>query len=145
MCVKIPTGSHLHRVYNTESELTERLLSEREILETLSPALRTKVVLHVNKQVLGGVDIFDSDVVDPEFTILIISSLKPVYYAPDEIVVREGDPGSHMYIISKGEVEVIKYDTLRIAVLTEGNYFGEMALFDERFLGMPDGTKSLSA
>ena len=41
----------------------------------MSPALRAKVVMHVNKAVLGKVHFFDGT--DPEFVMLIIQALKP--------------------------------------------------------------------
>ena len=33
-----------------------------------------------------------------------------------------------MYILAKGQVEVLRWDSFRVAVLTEGQYFGEMAV-----------------
>lgn len=58
----------------------------------------------------------------------------PKQFAKDEYVCYEGQPGSEMYIILKGSVGV--YLTSAIGTLTEvaqiqqGNFFGEMALFD---------------
>jgi len=46
-------------------------------------------------------------------------------------IVREGDPGGTMYVIGSGQVEVLLATgagRLRVAVLNEGDYFGEMAL-----------------
>jgi len=52
----------------------------------------------------------------------------------EEIVVREGEPGDTMFLIISGEFSVIQshgteHETL-INTITEGNYFGEMALFE---------------
>lgn len=58
----------------------------------------------------------------------------PKQFAKDEYICYEGQPGSEMYIILKGSVGV--YLTSAIGTLTEiaqipqGNFFGEMALFD---------------
>jgi CRP/FNR family transcriptional regulator, cyclic AMP receptor protein len=41
----------------------------------------------------------------------------------------EGDPGDRMYAIRSGEVEIFQ-DGKRIATLTSGDIFGEMALID---------------
>ena len=50
-------------------------------------------------------------------------------------VVREGEPGDTMYLIVKGKVNVTKAGddgcSLTLAELGEGDYFGEMALFEE--------------
>lgn len=51
-----------------------------------------------------------------------------------EIVFRQGEPGTEMYIIRDGNVRVVRdVETGRqeIATLTEGDFFGEMAIFDD--------------
>jgi CRP/FNR family cyclic AMP-dependent transcriptional regulator len=50
------------------------------------------------------------------------------------IIVREGEVGNCMYVIQQGQVEVLlrKGDVdVCVAVLGEGDFFGEMALFDQ--------------
>ena len=55
-------------------------------------------------------------------------------YNKDTIMFFEGDPGNRCYIILKGEVRISKYipniGEEALAVLKEGDYFGEMALID---------------
>ena len=53
-------------------------------------------------------------------------------YHDGDIIVRQGEEGSCMYVIQRGEVEVLlkKGDKdVCVAVLREGDFFGEMALF----------------
>jgi len=54
---------------------------------------------------------------------------------PDgEVIVRQGEVGNCMYVIQQGQVEVLlkKGDAdVCVAVLGEGDFFGEMALFDQ--------------
>ena len=49
-----------------------------------------------------------------------------------QVVVKEGDPGDKFYVIATGKVEVHTSgqhgERLRLAVLAEGDYFGEIAL-----------------
>ncbi len=56
-------------------------------------------------------------------------------FEPDEIIVREGEPGDSFYVIREGHVHVVKYIGERELVLAElglGEGFGEMALmFDQ--------------
>jgi CRP-like cAMP-binding protein len=55
-------------------------------------------------------------------------------YADGEVVVRQGEVGNCMYVIQGGQVEVLlrKGDNdVCVAVLSEGDFFGEMALFDQ--------------
>jgi CRP/FNR family cyclic AMP-dependent transcriptional regulator len=54
-------------------------------------------------------------------------------YRDGEDIVRQGDSGNCMYVIQQGNAEVLlrKQDKMvRVAVLSEGEFFGEMALFD---------------
>ena len=55
-------------------------------------------------------------------------------YRPGEIIVRQGDVGDCMYVIQSGKVEVVKEKEgkeIRLAELGEGDFFGEMALFEK--------------
>ncbi|MBZ5515254.1 MAG: cyclic nucleotide-binding domain-containing protein [Acidobacteriia bacterium] len=50
-----------------------------------------------------------------------------------EVIVQQGDTGDCMYVVQKGKVEVLTAKggaDLRLAVLGEGDFFGEMALFE---------------
>lgn len=53
-------------------------------------------------------------------------------FPPDRIVTAEGDLGENLYVIVRGKVEVLKMShdgqKTRLAVLTDGDYFGEIAL-----------------
>jgi len=52
-------------------------------------------------------------------------------FEPEEVIVREGDPGDSFYLIREGHVHVVKYVDGRELVLAElglGEGFGEMAL-----------------
>lgn len=61
----------------------------------------------------------------------ILPRFQPVSFAKDSWIVREGDPGDTMYVITKGEVVVsrnIGWGQRELARMGEGNMFGEMAL-----------------
>ena len=53
-------------------------------------------------------------------------------FAPGETLIRAGDEGSSMFVVHNGRVEVQVNENGRprtVAVLNEGNFFGEMGLF----------------
>ena len=55
-------------------------------------------------------------------------------YRSGEVIVRQGDVGDCMYVIQSGKVEVIREHggkEIRLAQLGEGDFFGEMALFEK--------------
>jgi ATP-binding cassette, subfamily B, bacterial len=61
--------------------------------------------------------------------------LMPERYAAGEVVVRQNEPGDKLFIIGRGAVEIVVKDgsgERRINTLTEGEYFGEMALLEEK-------------
>lgn len=56
-------------------------------------------------------------------------------YQDGEIIFRENEHGSEMYVILHGKVKVFKESRgveTTLALLKEGEIFGEMALFDKR-------------
>ena len=56
----------------------------------------------------------------------------PMRYAAGEVIVRQGEPGGRFYVITDGEVEVVKEQPdggeVTLARLGPGRYFGEIAL-----------------
>jgi CRP-like cAMP-binding protein len=77
--------------------------------------------------------------INPETLGSLSKLLKEEKFSRGQCVVREGDHAESMYIIRSGEVEIRKaihresekYKTL--AILEEGELFGEMAVFGEEF------------
>jgi len=50
-----------------------------------------------------------------------------------EVIIRQGDVGDCMFVIQEGQVEVLAEKDgkeVRLAVLGEGDFFGEMAIFE---------------
>ena len=55
-------------------------------------------------------------------------------YADGHVVVRQGDVGDCMFAIQAGQVEVLRetdHGEVRVAVLGEGDIFGEMAILQK--------------
>jgi len=56
-------------------------------------------------------------------------------YAKDSIVFCEGEPGNELFIIQKGSVKIVKItdqNEILLAVLKQGDIFGEMALLESK-------------
>ena len=54
-------------------------------------------------------------------------------YKDGEIIVQQGDKGDQVFIVQEGLVEVLReHDGVnyQIAILAEGDFFGEMAVFE---------------
>jgi len=56
-------------------------------------------------------------------------------YKKNETIIHAGDPGLGMYIIVNGSVEIVEEDEKAgkrtLAKLSDGSFFGDMALLDE--------------
>jgi len=57
-------------------------------------------------------------------------------YQPGEYIFRKGNPGDGMYIIMEGGVQIVdergdKGDEVTLIALSDGDFFGEIALLDE--------------
>ena len=54
-------------------------------------------------------------------------------YQDGQVIVSQGELGDCMYVIQEGQVEVVAHeggDEVRLAVLGEREFFGEMAIFE---------------
>jgi small-conductance mechanosensitive channel/CRP-like cAMP-binding protein len=79
---------------------------------------------------LSAVDIFAPLSVE-ETKMLAQAAVRHVF-APGETVIRAGEPGSSMFVVHNGKVQVQITENgkpIPVASLNEGDFFGEMALF----------------
>jgi CRP-like cAMP-binding protein len=56
-------------------------------------------------------------------------------YEDGEIIIQQGESGDSMYVVLDGLVEVLvsqESEIVRLTVLGEGEFFGEMGLFEHR-------------
>ncbi|MBW1608077.1 MAG: cyclic nucleotide-binding domain-containing protein [Deltaproteobacteria bacterium] len=82
---------------------------------------------------LRGIDIFESLSVSE--LAATVSVVEEIDCTPGEIIIQEGTVGDTMYLVVKGEVSVIKdlgeTNEIEIDRINAGDYFGEMALFED--------------
>jgi CRP-like cAMP-binding protein len=66
---------------------------------------------------------------------LLLPRLIKERYEPGEVIIRQGDRGDRFYIVRGGTAEVLDESSQpprRLAVLSNGSYFGEIALLLDR-------------
>jgi len=80
----------------------------------------------VTRETLERVPLFKGG--DPLFLSQVSMSLRPRTAAAGDTIIRKGEPGSEMYLICRGEVEVLDGSGKMVATLHEGDFFGEVAL-----------------
>lgn len=81
---------------------------EADIIQGLSASLRTQIVLHLYAEALEKVPFFRGQ--HPQFITSIVTALQLEFYAPGDIVVRQGDMGDAMYFLAQGSLEVRLYE-----------------------------------
>ena len=66
----------------------------------------------------------------------LLAATKVSHFAPDQVIVMEGEPGSSMFLIVAGDVHVQTTNPtggqLQLAILGPGEFFGEVALLTGR-------------
>ncbi len=101
--------------------------AEKELSMENETTLSDKIIL------LRGIEIFEGLAVGE---LAAVASVTEEIDSPaGEIVIREGEPGETLYLIIKGEVSVIKglgsENEIELDRIKAGDYFGEMALFED--------------
>lgn len=79
----------------------------------------------------------------PEELDRLVAELDVVHLESGEILFREGDPGEHLYVVVRGELEILMApgteNELLLNLLHEGEYLGEMSFVQ------PGGLRTASA
>jgi Cyclic nucleotide-binding domain/TLC ATP/ADP transporter len=96
-------------------------------------SMRTDSTIPGKILLLKGIEIFEGLAVGE--LAAVASVTEEVDYPKGEIVIREGDSGETMYLIIEGEVSVLKKSSegpeIELDRIGSGDYFGEMALFED--------------
>ena len=100
--------------------------SERKTLSAITSSLPDRQIVLREIPVFAGLS-------EAALTVLA-EAVEEVECQEGDILVREGEPGSRMFIILSGSVEVVKYlgeprETL-LEVLRAKNFMGEMSIVD---------------
>jgi CRP-like cAMP-binding protein len=84
-------------------------------------------------ELLTAVPLFSG--IPPEIVGQLAELMKPRRLSKGQALFFKGDPGEHLYVIRSGEVKLVlsggEGQESILEVMREGDYFGEMALFDE--------------
>ncbi len=89
----------------------------------------------LDRKIRVGAHWFISLLLEPDLVQLRLTTPPGIvaqHFEPGEIVFNQGDLGDSVYVIRQGECEVLRQTAgnwERLAVLRDGEYFGEMAVF----------------
>lgn len=106
--------------------LRQKGVDEISSIECLPRSLQYRIALHVKRDLLENVKLFDH--CDMNFVKAMVHALKLEVFLPHVTIVKEGDIGRSMYFVRSGRISV--YNNLRKyrMVMQKGEYFGEVSL-----------------
>ena len=86
----------------------------------------------ISKEFLSKIPIFKFLPEDDHVALVSLWKIREI--KEGEVLVRKGDPGSSMYVIEDGEIEIYlpvgpPVNEVQLSVLKEGEFFGELSLF----------------
>lgn len=121
-----------HRILDYYGYMWQRRIGVEEgsILDSLPWGLRTEVSLYMKRDVIERVPMFRE--AGEELIRELATSIRPIVVTPGEFVFRIGDPARNMFFISRGSLEVLDARGEVIVTLSDGDFFGEMALLARR-------------
>jgi CRP-like cAMP-binding protein len=118
--------SRISELYSGRLWLSTGGLDEQAILSSLPASIRRNVSLLLYAELLLNVPLFS----DAEFGFIqsLADKLRPHVYPPNELVVLIGEIGREMFFCARGECEVLGEDSMRVFTITDGMFFGEVAV-----------------
>ncbi|MGE5416605.1 MAG: ATP-binding cassette domain-containing protein [Acidobacteriota bacterium] len=121
----VEEGSH-HELLDRESSVYKNMWQSQSGFAISEDGFNAEIT----GERLRGIPLFVE--LDDEFLDSISQLFVTEYYPANRVVITEGEPGDKFYIIVRGKVEVTKKagsDMVeRLAVLVDGDFFGEIAL-----------------
>lgn len=104
---------------------------ESSFLESLPENLQTEVALHLKKEVIEKVSLFNN--ASATFKAEIALLLKPIFLTPGDYIFKTGDSGNEMYFVVSGELNTLTQAEDRVIIkLKAGDYFGEISLLKNK-------------
>lgn len=61
----------------------------------------------------------------------VLRSARGRRYAPGQVVVQEGDPATHLFLVVSGTARVERNEAGTVGRLAAGDFFGELGLIEE--------------
>jgi voltage-gated potassium channel len=103
---------------------------ETQFLSTLPQGLAGEVSLNLKREILERIPLFKG--VENTFIEEVALNLRMDIFTPGELIFKKGQKGQTMYFVIKGNLEVFNEDGVIINTLSEGDFFGEIALLTDQ-------------
>ncbi|CAL8098393.1 unnamed protein product [Calicophoron daubneyi] len=123
---KLPRALRQRIANYYEHRYQGKMFDEAQILNEFSECLREQVINYNCRALVAAVPFFTY--ADQDFVSEVVTKLKFEVFQPGDLIVKEGTLGNKMYFIQEGIVDIITKDGEVATSLSDGSYFGEIAL-----------------
>jgi hypothetical protein len=104
-----------------------RGMNEGNLLGDLPAPIRLEIVLQLTRELIEHVPLFQH--CSLALRNVLLMSLRPQIYVPDNYIVREGEVGREIYFISGGSAEILSDEGRHShGMLSAGDHFGDLSL-----------------
>lgn len=116
---------------NHYTHLFSKRLSDNDekIIADLPHALQQEMQIYMKIKLISSIPIFHN--CSQACLKDVSSQLEQIYSSPGDMIIKVGDVGEEMFIISHGTVDVLLPTGERVVTLHDGQIFGEIALLKE--------------
>ena len=127
---KIPDNLQKAAINHYSHLFSKRLSDDDEkIIADLPHAIQQEMQIYMKIKLISNIPSFLG--CSNECLKDISTHLEQIYSSPGDMIIKIGDVGEEMFIISHGVVDVILESGERVASLHDGQIFGEIALLKE--------------
>lgn len=103
---------------------------DKSLLKGLPEKIQSELFFSINKSIIDKVPFLrgsSEDLLED-----LMNKLESRIFVPGEKVFRVDEVGDALYFIQSGDVDIVLKDGAKVASLTDGAFFGEMALLSDR-------------
>jgi len=124
--VPADTNSEVRNYYEHIWE-RDRGIDRNQMLSDLPAPLRLKVMLHLTKNILETVPLFEH--CSPLLRNALLASLDSKTFTPGSLIAQEGERGQEIFFVAEGTLEILSLEQGKsYGTLSGGDYFGFMSL-----------------
>ena len=127
--VKSMTPSLQKRIdeyYRYKWAITGSVENSQLLFTDLHPELKSELIIAECKDIVRKIPLFQD--CQPHTVKKLLSNLKKRIYLPGERVVLFGEVAYEMYLIQRGQFNVLNKHGSLVRVLKDGDFFGEVSL-----------------
>lgn len=104
-------------------------LDEDAVTAILPDRLKAETAIYVHLETLKRVQLFQD--CEPGLLVQLVLKLKLQVFSPGDFICKVGDVGKEMYIVKRGELNVLSEDCQTVyGKLTDGSVFGELSILN---------------